>query len=66
MKFRPPRRRNRFDNIVVGLLTHAAGLATVTGAVIVAMLEQALWPLVVGGVALSVMESARLYYRLRP
>ena len=65
MQFRPPPRRNPFDNFVIGLLAHVVGLAIFVGGVVAAVSEQALWPLIAGGVALTVLEGVWLYFRLR-
>jgi hypothetical protein len=65
MKFKPARRKNPFDNLVLRLLTHGAASAAAIVAVSTSVTERTLLPLYLAGVFISVLEGIWLYFNLR-
>ena len=65
MKFKPARRKNPFDNLLLSLLAHGAASAAAIIAVCTALTERILVPLYLAGVFISILEGIWLYFNLR-
>lgn len=65
MKFLPPRRRNPFDNVFLGLLLHGTAISGMFLALYFALANGTLVPLYIGFAVLTLLEAMWLYFRLR-